>query len=413
MKMSAASEHLLAAQETQMTLIEKDSTSLRDHETYWGAVRREHGLLYAARKKGLTRLGCVPVPPCSVSAEKAKQAICMQLITRELINSQWANEPWSLCDLSWDRYQANPKGCLKKGARVVEVEYDGNSTNKTWYTTWTVVLTRKTEEEGWEAATGGADEKGLYYTTMHGDKRVYFETFDIDASRWSRTGNWTVRDNDRVFHSNSGAAPSRNDREPIEGIWTSDGRRETRGSDTPDRALPHSPSRVEPLCGAFRAGENRNRSVHRPTPYRSAPPTRNGVGPDSSTGVSCPLPVVLAPRLQEGPPSPDSTDVIPKGSDTTPRFSLLTKTGGQPCLILSGNGNQTKCFRFRCKKHFRRHYEHVTTTWWTVGERGSERQGDACILVTFKNSCQRQDFLKTVPLPPGMQAQGITMHLDY
>lgn len=413
--MSAASDHLLAAQETQMQCIEKDSRLLQDHACYWGAVRREKLLLYAARTKGLKTIGCVPVPPCSVTAEQAKQAICMQLIVEELLHSPWAKEPWSLTDLSWERYQAAPKGCLKKGARVVEVEYDGNSSNKTWYTAWSTVYVRGTEEEGWETAVCAADGQGIYYCAGMSSK-VYFETFETDARRWSRTGHWTVRDNDVIYHSTFGAPPhSRNDRDCIEGFWSDAGeRRGSRGSDTTDRALPYPAARQSPICRPVRTGENRSRAVHRQAPYSAPSSPGSSVGPDSPSESSRQVPLVLLPGPSDpAPPSPDSTDVIAEGDKEPERFSILSKPGGQPCLILSGNGNQAKCYRFRCKRYFREHYQHITTTWWTVGERGSERHGDACVLVTFKDSSQRGVFLKRVPLPPGMRAQALTMIADF
>nr|AAV54058.1 E2 protein [Deltapapillomavirus 2] len=407
--MSAAKEQLLAAQETQMTLIEKDSTELKDHIDYWGAVRREQGLLYAARQKGLLMLGLNPVPPCSVSAEKARQAIEMQLLGEQLKESPWCNEPWSLCDLSWERYQAPPAETLKKGARLVEVEYDGSSTNKTWYTAWNSLYLRKPDEEGWETATGGADADGLFYTTMSGT-RVYYELFERDAARYSTTGTWTVRDNDRTYHSHS--APSYS-RDSVEGPWTTGGRERGRPTDSPDRAVLHTPPGGHAVHGPVRACENRGRSINRPTPYSAPQSPRSGVGPDSTSPLPSPVPTVLERGEEDNPPSPDSTDVIPNPKPKEPRFSLFGSSGGLPCLLISGTGNQVKCYRFRVKRWHRDKYHHCTTTWWAVGEQGSERQGDATVIVTFKDPSQRSVFLQQVPLPPGMSAHGVTMTVDF
>ncbi|ALO50063.1 E2 protein [Deltapapillomavirus 5] len=405
--MSAASERLLAAQELQMQLIEQDSTKLSDHVAFWGAVRTEQGLLCAARQKGYTRLGMYPVPACNVSAEKAKQAIEMQMVLSELMQTKWGCQPWSLCDTSWDRYVQSPHKCLKQGARIVEVEYDGNSSNKTWYTAWSHMYMRTSN--GWEYACGYADGIGLYFTTMTG-VRTYYEFFSRDAARFGTTGNWLVRDGHNVYHSPSG--PSSHLRGHLEGLWTDNSRESARGSDSPDRAVLDSPPRHEPLYGPVRVGQDRHRPPSRQTPYSS-----HSAGHSPSCDSSSPLQSALSvgPQRREEvdpPPSPDSTDVLPERQGPV-TFSLFHKEGGNQCLLITGTANQVKCYRYRLKKSHRNKYRDCTTTWWTVGNEGSERQGDATVLVTFESGCQRNDFLKTVPLPPGMVARGLTVTADF
>ncbi|ABV27563.1 E2 [Capreolus capreolus papillomavirus 1] len=407
--MSAASERLLAAQEQQMELIEKNSQCLADHVIFWETVRSEQVLLYAARKKGLTMLGMCPVPACSVSAEKAKQAIEMQLLLTEMLETPWGQLPWSLCDTSWDRYVQEPKKCLKQGARIIEVEYDGNSSNKTWYTAWSALYMRTST--GWELYTGSADGLGLYFASMNG-ARTYYEFFSKDATRYGTTGTWIVRDGHNVFHSPSGPSPHL--RHNLEGLWQHNYDPVSRGTDAPDRAVFDSSPRHSPFHGPFRAGQDRNRTAGRPSPYSSH---SSGSAAGSNSSPALPSAVPLGDqRGEEGdsPPSPDSTEVTSQAAAAAAvTFNLFGTEGAHQCLLVTGNGNQVKCYRFRIKKNHRHRYRDCTTTWWTVGDEGSERQGNATVLITFISPDQRRDFLKAVPLPPGMVARGLTVTPDF
>ncbi len=400
----SASERLRAAQEQQMLLIEKDSTKLCDHILFWEAVRTENGLLYAARQKGITTLNGFPVPALAVSSSKAKQAIEMQLLLTELLNTTWGRDAWTLTDTSYERYLLEPKCTLKKGPRVVEVMYDNDPANRMCYTAWSLLYMRT--PAGWLFATGGADECGLYYTDMTA-VRHYYDFFGRDAARYGSTGTWTVRDQDRVFYSGPlSLRPESGWSEPAE-----------RPEDSPDRAVPYPSAGTPSGFGPIRSSQYRSRTHSRPSPYGSNQCQGVLLRCDSTSSLSSPVSVGLE-RGEEGeetPPSPDSTDVVtPPSTPPDPnKFSLFKTSGGQQCLLLSGSGNQAKCFRFRMKKGHRHKYVHCTTTWWTVGDEGAERRGQASLLVTFDSPTQRELFLKTVPIPESMTVQGLTVQADF
>ena len=77
-------DRFAAQQEKQMTLIENESTNLKDHIDYWNSVRQENVLGYYARKEGLTKLGLQPLPVLGILEYKAKEAIKMTLLLTSL-----------------------------------------------------------------------------------------------------------------------------------------------------------------------------------------------------------------------------------------------------------------------------------------------------------------------------------------
>nr|AGR88556.1 E2 protein [Bos taurus papillomavirus 2] len=412
--METACERLHVAQETQMQLIEKSSDKLQDHILYWTAVRTENTLLYAARKKGVTVLGHCRVPHSVVCQERAKQAIEMQLSLQELSKTEFGNEPWSLLDTSWDRYMSEPKRCFKKGARVVEVEFDGNASNTNWYTVYSKLYMRT--EDGWQLAKAGADGTGLYYCTMAGAGRIYYSRFGEEAARFSTTGHYSVRDQDRVYAGVSSTSSDFRDRP--DGVWVaSEGPEGDPAGKEAEPAQPVSSLLGSPACGPIRAGLGWVRDGPRPHPYYFPAGSGGSLLRSASTPVQGSVPVDLAPRQEEEEnQSPDSTEeepvTVPRHTSDADGFHLLK--AGQSCFaLISGSANQVKCYRFRVKKNHRHRYESCTTTWFTVADNGAERQGQAQILITFGSPGQRQDFLKHVPLPPGMNISGFTASLDF
>lgn len=412
--MSAACERLLALQERQMALIEMGSTRLLDHIEYWGTVRGECALLYAARKAGLKNLGMTAVPALQVSAERAKEAIEMQLLLQELLQTPWGKDAWTLADCSSERFRSEPVGCFKKGPRLVEVIYDGDAQNRTWYTAWNLIFMR--ENKGWTFCTSGADEKGLY--TMQEGTRTYYLLFSVDASLYSATGTWTVNDLQKTFSF-------QNSRDTTDGAA---GHCEEPATGQPGEAGPAAAQPV-PAGGSHTGPDSSGDSWnggHRPrgecpNPVGSSEGVLVCTPPPSP--VPSPLSVELESESQESeisPPSPDSSEAVTnKPSKRRKRsvggvagFDIFQGLLSHPCLILTGSSNQVKCLRFRLKGRHRTRFRHITTTWWTVGEEGSARCGSANILVTFDSVSQRSNFLATVSLPPGMTCRPFTAHVD-
>lgn len=388
----AAAERLSALQEVQMQLIESGTTSIDEVCQYLEALRHECALMFAARKSGLKVLAGCPVPTLSVCEAKAKQTIELHLYAKELKDSCWGNEPWSLTDLSQENWTAEPKGCFKKGAAVVEVTYDGDPSNAAWHTVWDRLYMRL--ESGWTLATGGVNAQGLYYE-MQGE-RIFYSLFSDEAARYSSTGQYVVSDGVRVFCNPSSSVS----------LTSSDSSRPAGDASPNARCAEPDPSTAslpaEPcsrnssfrLCGGLR--------YH---PY-GVSGGEGRVGSSSATEhlqAKVQTDSASSSEAGEKAPAPDSTDL---GFSST---SSVRSPRSTVCLLISGTGNQVKCCRFRYKKGHRRRYKDISTTWWWAGENGSERVGEATVLLTFTGEEQRKDFLSTVHPPAGVTFQPLTM----
>ncbi|QMS92577.1 early protein E2 [Camelus dromedarius papillomavirus 3] len=426
--MEEVRKRLSATQEVQMQMIEKDSLSLTDHITYWDAVRRENVLLCAAKHKGVHRIGPWPVPPRCISTQKAKEAIEMSLELASLAETEWGREDWPLSSVSYELYAAPPSKMFKKSPRIVDVMFDNNPGNRNWYTCWEKFYMRT--PDGWRCTQGGADGEGLYYRDLHGD-RIYFKYFADDAKKYSTTGQWQVKDKEESFVSStttsetplSNSRPSaaagrppgptgrastdQTDGEaPLPGLHTD----LTGPGPTACVSVPHPDLVVAPCVGPIR------KRSHRPT-TRAVPytPVRGPGRPSvlSTTGgvqSAVPESVARPPEIHETPPSPDSSEIAVGLSEST--FDLFSPSTTQPCLLIQGTPNQVKCYRYRLRKHHRTRYAYCTTTWWTASDTGSERHGQATILLTFSGQKARADFLTSVSLPFGMTVKSISVTCD-
>nr|AZB50221.1 E2 [Bos taurus papillomavirus 8] len=409
----AALERLNAAQETQMTLIENPSTKIEDHISYYGAVRTEQTLYCAARRKHISRLGICPVPTLATATANARAAIEMQLVLKDLLQSPFAKDSWSLVDFSHERYKAPPTDTLKKHPRIVEVMFDGDPQNKTWHTLWGEIYMRTAD--GWTVTTSSADAKGIF-CVMQG-LREYYQLFAPDAERFGTRGTWDVFDQNRRFHFPPSSSSDRVDGVP-------DGP-EPRGGDrptsTPVAAEPDSPSRcVSRDLGRRGSGGPRCRWGTRVHPYV----VPGGGGLLVSSCASSPLQSRVSPgaeRHQEGgprPPSPDSTEEarrqapVAAAGPPAGQFDLLQGTGCSPCVLIEGNGNKVKCLRYRLKRGHRHRFGHITTTFWATGDEGSDRQGNGTILVTFESTSQRKLFLDHVSIPGELTVRSVTISQD-
>lgn len=399
--MEAAVERLRAAQEVQMDLIEKMSCRLQDHVSYWSAVRNENTLLYAARKAGLKTLGHWPVPSLAASANRARDAIKMQQLCAELAKTEWGEEMWSLADASLERYHAPPEYCLKKGARVVEVTYDDDVANTFWHTVWTVLYLRT--EEGWSAATGGTDGEGLYYQTVDGE-RTYYHFYGSDPHLSSPPTKWEVKDKDMVYVSSTSPSPSPSSsphfsETPDGGSGSSCGHHGDHRSGSSSGGTHHSnlPSRR-----VFTGGPGTIRS-----PLSTAHAFVTSAGSSQRIPTPSDLQSARAPTPERAPESPEAPS--PDSSQESAESSTPIFGGTQPCLLLTGGSNQVKCHRHKCKRYHRRKYGHMTTTFWFVGEQGSQRLGQASLLVTFVSTEQRQSFMRDISHPRGIRLQPLSI----
>lgn len=405
----AATEHLTSLIEQEMNLIEKDSSSLEDHVQYWGNVRRQHMLKYAARNQGLKRLGMHLLPPCCVSAVKAKQAIEMHLLCASLCSTRWANDPWTLTDSSWERFCTPPKNCFKKEPRVVEVIYDEDSSNRVWYTLWDCCLFLT--DKGWYQTRCAADSNGCYYIDMMG-ARVYYHSFADDARQFSTTGKWDLLNETSVISSSTHPAEVEFDGIPPDFVLRGQHPGEPQGTSTGDhgapRTQPNSP--VSSSTSSHDNGDSRSgiRECSLPSPG-GARNCRFGSTGSSNSGSLSPGLAPVSQRSEEEV-RPDSSREAPPSSPENEEEQLL---GGpqQVCLLVRGSVNRVKCFRHRCRHHHRRKYRHVTTTLQIVGE-GNGRLGEAMMLFTYTNWEQREQFLRSVTVPPGVKITKLTMHAD-
>lgn len=410
----AALERLFAAQETQMHLIEKPSTKLQDHITYYGAARAENALYCAARQKKITRLGMCPVPTLATASANAKAAIEMQLTLRDLLQSPFGAENWSLVELSHERYKAPPEDTLKRDPRIVEVVFDGDPQNKVWHTCWGRIYVRTSE--GWTLTTSAADAFGVYYI-MQGVKH-YYQNIHSDAERFSSRGTWEVVDQNQRFTFPTSSSHS----DTVDGApgLPAEPRRGDGPSCSPIAAEPDSPSRCDRLLGGRGACGTWFRGGARVHPYVVSGGSRvlGATGASSSVQSSFSPSSARHSEVSTRPPSPDSTEeeVSPPAVSSTPsprhrEFDLL-QGGPKPCLLIEGNGNKVKCLRYRLKKNHRPRFANITTTFWATKDNGSDRHGHGTILVTFNCQQHRQSFMDTVSIPTELTARSITISLD-
>ncbi|AVX45445.1 E2 protein [Bos taurus papillomavirus 24] len=364
--------------------------------TYWGLIRKENALLYHARKQGNTRLGIYPVPPASVSEQKAKDAIRMTLFLESLAKSDFANLKWSLMETSHENFMAPPENTFKKRGAHVTVVYDENAMNSMVYTLWKEVF-YVDEVDHWHKATSDVDYYGIYYTTHEGT-RVYYVQFEDDAARYSNSGRWAVHFETKVLsppvtsslsagsnggHAQTGDnAESRYTRSP-----TKSSRNSRSGSRT--RSVSRSRSRSPAKGSHPRGGETELQTSGRPPGRR-----RRGT-PE--------------PQRYSGGPSPPAPGEVGTRSRTPPRKTasrlahLIESAYDPPVLLLQGAANTLKCFRRRVTHAHPHKFLCMSTSWTWVSKTSPLKSGNR-MLIAFTNSDQRSCFLTSVRLPKGVRA---------
>nr|WDS49640.1 MAG: E2 protein [Neophocaena asiaeorientalis asiaeorientalis papillomavirus 1] len=378
--MEKVSSHLSALQEEQMELCDKDSTNLSDHVKYWSLVRREHIILCAARKRGMSRVGIQAIPPASVCEEMARQAIGMQMAIASLQNSCFGTEPWSLCQTSSEMYKTEPQDTFKKNGVSVRVTFDGDVNNEMLYTMWGFVY--RYAEGTWRKEEGGVDHAGVY--TVYGEQKTYYVDFGKEAEKYSSLGVWEVRlrgellTDSKLVTSSSGTSKAQTTcaQKPLPG---------PAGPPYEDSPRPASTPGVSPITKAWQPWTSTptkgKQGPHQETTVGHGGHRKQGKHPANDPG---PIRCGIANNWSCGDTSDSDTDC------------------NLPVIIYKGTANQLKCFRFRIRKYCKGIYCNLTTTWQWLGKDGVTRTNNHRIVVAFEDCKKRQQFLGTVVLPEGV-----------
>lgn len=437
--METLNERFNALQEKLMDIYESGKDDLETQITHWLLLRQEQVLLHYARKQGVMRLGYQPVPTLATSEAKAKDAIGMGIVLQSLQKSPYGNEPWTLVQTSLESYRSPPANCFKKGPMNIEVYFDGDQENVMCYTVWSFIYFQ-TQEDTWEKTQGHVDYKGAYY--MDGSFKNYYIEFETDALRFSKTGQWEVHVNkDTVFAPVTSSSPTAGDgavpgtsinsvsrsRLPAtaptqlqriprteagrycrkDSSPTSTSRRKERQQKTSARrSRSRSRGRQKPTRGGQRRRRTRSssrdtsvssdsgrrgRGGRSPTPTpntRSRSRSRSRAGDSSRGGIS---------------PSAVGTSVRSVGRTNSGRLErLLADAKDPPVILLRGNTNCLKCYRYRVKKKHGDLVKYISTTWSWVGGDTSDRVGRSRMLVAFTSYTQRERFIQVMKLPPNV-----------
>lgn len=373
-------ERFNALQDAILNLIEEGPTDLRSQITYWELNRKEHVILYYARKSGYTRLGLQPIPTPAVSEYNAKQAIQMHLLLKSLYKSPFAAETWTLTDCSAELINTVPKNCFKKNGYTVEVWFDNDKSKAYPYTNWEHIYYQDTADK-WHKVEGKVDANGLFYDEINGD-RVYFMLFTSDAEKYGVTGEWTVyyRNTSIVSSSSSSrrAADSTKTYEPST----------SRDSETPSTSGRSAQARVRASATSTTAQPTRTspaniRDRGRGQGERSSPlPKRRRIARESTDGVDSPTPSEVGTRHRLPP------------TKNLGRLQRLQAEARDPfVLLLKGPANNLKCWRNRIPT------QNICFTCSNVWRWLGEGYTQSRMLVAFDSETQRQRFLQTVKLP--------------
>ncbi|ADZ74263.1 E2 [Zalophus californianus papillomavirus 1] len=369
-----------AVQEALMNLYETGGNDLGSQVKHWQLNRQECAILHCARKAGATRLGLQAVPAADISREKAYQAIEMHLLLLSLQDSQYAEEPWTLQETSWERYTTEPRGCLKKGGQTVEVRFDGDTENCTSHVLWDWIY-YKDSTETWCKAPGEVDAYGLYY--MDAGRKRYYVQFAADARRYSISGLWEVEYGNELFSPLdpvTSSTPAANCRGKASGT---PGRAATDGPPIPPRRVGTATHHTPPGALYLRPGAAPAPSAAPPAEAAEAHVEGAEAGPERHPEAGGEGRVDAQNRHPRGP-----GQLLRQARDSPPAIAILRG----PC-------NTLKCCRYRWKRNHRHLFRAISTTWYWTGEEGSQRNGPARLLLWFDNSAQRSAFLARVPLP--------------
>lgn len=363
-----------------MTLIEKESTDLRDHIAYWDSVRLENILSYYARKEGYKNLGMQPLAVLAVSEYRAKEAIKMKLLLNSLLQSKYGSEPWTLAQVSAEQMNTSPKNCFKKQPFTVTVYFDNNENNAFPYICWEKIYYQDEASE-WHKVDGQVDSNGLFYKEVTGDT-VYFTIFQADADTYGQTGQWTVRfKNETIFHSVTSStrySPEPEARTSTHTVSLPKTSRKRKQIDTDTDG--ESPTSTSPGFRLRRGGRGQQ---GKRSPRATSQRDRRGIG---------------------GAPSPSE---VGSGTRTVPREGLsrlrrLQEEARDPFLIVfQGCPNTLKCFRNRFHHKYASLYVSATSVFHWIVDDVEEKAETARMLIAFHSETQRNVFLSHITIPKG------------
>lgn len=444
--MDTLSDRFNALQENLMDIYESGRDDLETQIMHWQLLRQEQILFHYARKNGVMRLGYQPVPPLATSEAKAKDAIGMVILLESLQQSAYGKESWTLTQTSLETVRSLPANCFKKGPQNIEVMFDNDPENLMVYTAWSFIY-YQTVDDTWNKVEGHVDYYGAYY--FEGDLKVYYIQFEGDAARFSKTGRWEVHVNkDTIFapvtssspaagegtdgaasvHTVSGSplargfsttsvstrkrTPPRRYRRKASSPTTTAARQKRQGEDTATRRS-RSTSRGKQATsrGGDRRRRRRERSYSRDT---SSSPDR-GRGGRSRGGPETRSQSRSLSRSRSrsrsrgsssrGGVAPDAVgkSVRTVGRDHSGRLKrLLDEARDPPVIVLRGDANKLKCYRYRAKKKHGNLVKYYSTTWSWVGGSTNDRIGRSRMLLAFQSNTERELFLKAMKLPPGV-----------
>lgn len=452
--MEALNQRFSALQDQLMDIYEKGSDKLEDQIKHWNLLRQEQIMLHYSRKRGIMRLGYTPVPTLAVSEAKAKDAIFMVLQLEKLKASPYKNESWTLINTSLETFRTPPANCFKKGAQNVEVVFDGNPENIMLYTAWQYIYFEDTDGQ-WQKTDGRIDYAGLYY--MEGQLKHYYVDFKVDARRFGTRGEWEVRFNgETIFAPVTSSSPSSFEevRERVEPpdvpevgsatdsgtlhagrperTETAKGRRYERKESSPTAASLRGRQKVSGSTVRKTQARSRNYSADQAVARgrgqrgtRARPRTRTRSrsrrrSRSSSRSRSRSRARERGGRSRGGyatrsrsrsaesrctdkcgiPASQVGTSVQSVGRKNTSRIErLLDEALDPPVILLRGEPNILKCYRYRVKDKHRGLFDKISTTWSWVGSQNSTRLGRARMLLSFISNDQRETFINTMKLP--------------
>lgn len=413
-----------AVQDQILELYETNNNDIESQIKHWSLIRRQNAIYYYARRAGYTRLGLQPIPALVASEYNGKEAIALTLLLRSLQRSQFANEDWTLSDTSVELVRAtDPKNAFKKEPYIVEVWFDGEQQNAFPYTNWNRIYVQR-EDETWYVAEGHVDYNGLYYIDDRGDK-AYFTLFATDAPRYGTKNYWTVHYRGLTISppaSSSRAPPGSSDVVLIDSDSDTDPDvPETRDTVSlpsgsaghPTRQPQEESERPRQAAEAEKSPGIRRRQQGEPGPQARSPVKKAKA---DSSGESR---ETRGPRgegtggrgggRRGGGGARGTAESAPSAAEVGRRHFTVARRGltklerlqeeaRDPLIIIvQGQPNCLKCWRYRMRKHSGL-YRTVSTVFRWLDNSGKGLPLSR-LLVSFKSASQRQTFLSTVTIP--------------
>lgn len=416
--MEALAARFDALQEDLMAIYETGPQTLETQIKHWQLIRHEQAMYYVARRQGINRLGMYPVPPSSVSEQRAKQAIEMHLHLSSLSRSPYAHERWTLPETSYETFMASPQKTFKKKGVQVTVVYDNNNANAMVYTVYKDLYVQD-DNDMWHKLHSDVDYYGVYYTDLEG-QRIYYQTFADDAEQYSESGQWKVLFENKTFSApvtssvssgrTSGGPRGSKEGEDSEASSSSTPATRSRKSPRPasrrlirgDRRRSRSRSRSSRSrsSSSSRSHRNRGEPQHSPRFVRGGGRGRRG----DSTGAD------TDSEEESGGHSPGTARPLGRGAGETsspahrrrtPRIvQLLKDANDPPVLLLQGPANTLKGFRRKSRMRYASLYMCMSTAFSWVSGTCTKRLGpNQRMLVAFCDESQRTKFLSVVQLP--------------